>query len=39
MGRDNESNELNLPSLFFFFFGHDHDTRKFLGQGLNLCHE
>lgn len=38
MGRDNESNELNLPSLFFFF-GHDHDTRKFLGQGLNLCHE
>lgn len=29
---------LTFP-LSFFFFGHDHDTRKFLGQGLNLCHE
>uniref|UniRef100_A0A8D1VLF8 Arf-GAP domain-containing protein n=1 Tax=Sus scrofa TaxID=9823 RepID=A0A8D1VLF8_PIG len=24
--------------IFFVCFGHAHGTRKFLGQGLNLCH-
>ena len=24
--------------LVLYFFGHTHGMRKFLGQGLNLCH-
>ena len=27
-----------LDFAFDFFFGHTHSMRKFLGQGLNLCH-